>query len=134
MKRKYEVMLYLGIRDTIEIETEEEDEEKIKENVRQGFIQDVLDVDGARDLLEKTEGVNIKLKEPEGLKDHIVTLNVTSATLSLAVKAYSPEDAADKLDSELTTLFRSDDGNTDCEVWDYDLEGAELAEWEKEAE
>ena len=63
MKQGYTVILHLRYRQTINIETEEEDEEKIKENVRQGFIQDVLDVDGARDLLEKTEAVKIEKED-----------------------------------------------------------------------
>lgn len=60
MKKGYTVILSLRCIKELKIETDKENEEEIKEDARQCFIQDVLDVCGARDLLELFEVVDIK--------------------------------------------------------------------------
>jgi len=122
---QYTVFLKLNYEERIEIETEEEDEEKIKENVRQGFIQDVLDVDGARDLLEKTEAVKIKKEAPEGAKTYLVCLDCRSVTINHYVQANSEEEARENYEDNLTLQFSSEDENTDCEVSHYTIDYVE---------
>lgn len=128
MMRKYTVVLRLKYEEDIEIETEEEDEDKIKENVRQGFIQDVLDVTGARDLLERTEAVKIKKDEPEKKKSFLVCLYCHGAVMEHYMEADSEEEARENYEDNLELQFTSDDDNTTCEVSHYNIDSIEEVE------
>lgn len=132
MKKGYDVILNLRYRTTIKIETEEEDEEKIKEGVRQEWIQDVLDVCGARDLLENVKAVKIGLVRQENTKTFLVWLNCRGVSIGHYVNAETEEEAVDHLEDDLTLQFTSEDGNTDCEVSHYDIDCVEEPDFEKE--
>lgn len=132
MKKPYKVILNLNYRTEVEIESEKEDEEEIKEDARQGWIQDVLDVCGARDLLEESKAVKIGLARQENIKTFTVSLNCRCVTIDHYVKAETEEEAVDHLEDDLTLDFTSEDGNTDCQVSHFDIDYVEEADFVKE--
>jgi hypothetical protein len=130
MKRGYNVILSLRYTTTVKIETEKEDEEEIIEDVRQGFIQDVVDVRGARDFLELAKAVKIERNYSEStdkeFKDWVngkpfeVHYSTRAGGLSVTVNAVDEIEAVLMTDEILETCFISEDGLTECEIDKYE--------------
>lgn len=130
MKKGYDVILNLNYRTTVKIESEHEDEEKIKKEAKQCFIQDVLDVTGARDLLELCRAVKIERNYSESTdkefndwsrgKTFEVHYSARSGGLSVTVNAVDEIEAVQTADEILETCFTSEDGLTECEIDKYE--------------
>jgi len=142
MKKGYDIILSLRYITTIKIETAKEDEEEIKEDAKQCFIQDVLDVSGARDLLELTKAVKIERNyieesefqkwREESKKNYRVNFFARMSDLFVIVSAVDETEAEEKAEEEITVEFTSEDGKTVCNVEKYIYEGTEEVNYEKE--
>lgn len=130
MKKGYDIILSLRYTTTLKIESEKEDEEEIKEDARQCFIQDVLDVIGARDLLELCKVVKIERNHSESTdkefkdwakgKSFEVHYSPRSGGLSVTVNAVDEIEAVQTADEFLETCFISEDGLTECKIYKYE--------------
>lgn len=142
MKKGYTVKFGIRYYFDVELETEEEDQKKIELEAARMYIKELRESGEVFQMFDMCGPVKFErnyseqpekaLKIEEGLKDYKVTFYCRETNLVVTIKAVDQGDAIEKAEEQMSTQFTSEDGMTDCEVWKYNFEGVELADWEKE--